>query len=173
MAGIGGECGMKRWRLAVIVCWGVGWLIGWLIGSIPSVAIAGGMDVKQVRIAAKVFSFLQKKPPPGAIIIVLSGAADPALLATTLQTFKISEGHIPDVAGAVAVFVNSTAEAAAVKSINPRILIIGTDLGCVDAHACIVAVETIPRISVYLSRAAASSAGIDFDTSFKMLVTER
>lgn len=148
-------------------------IFGGLIGGGPAVALADGMDVKQVRIAAKVFSFLQNKPSPGAVVIVLSGAADVALLATALQTLKINEGRVTDVAGAVAVFVKSTAEANAAKSVNPRVLIIGADAGCVDASACIVAVETSPKISVYLSRAAASNAGIDFDTSFKMLVTER
>ena len=131
------------------------------------------MDAKQVRIAAKVFSFLQNKASPGAVVIVLSGAADVAQLAAALQTLKVSEGRATDTVGAVAAFVNSTAEANAVKGVNPRILIIGADAACVDASACIIAVETIPKISVYLSRAAASSAGIDFDTSFKMLVTER
>ena len=46
----------------------------------PPAAVAGGMDVKQIRIAAKVFNFLQKKPVPGAIVVVLTGAADVALL---------------------------------------------------------------------------------------------
>ena len=159
---------MKYRALAAIVG-----IIGGLIGAAPSAALADGMDVKQIRIAAKVFSFLQNKPAPGAVVIVLSGAADAALLATTLQNLKINEGRVTDVAGAVAVFVKSTADANAAKSVNPRLLIIGADAGCVDASACIVAVETTPKISVYLSRAAASSAGIDFDTSFKMLVTER
>ena len=131
------------------------------------------MDAKQVRIAAKVFAFLQTKPAPGARIIVLSGAADSALLAGILANLHISEGRVADVAGAMAVFVNSTDEARAARRINPGVLTIGADVGCVDAGACIIVVETIPKISVYLSRAAASSAGIDFDTSFKMLVTER
>ncbi len=159
---------MRYWGLLAIVG-----LFGLLTGGAPAAARADGMDVKQVRIAAKVFSFLQNKPSPGAIVVVLSGAADVSLLATTLQNLKINEGRVTDVAGAVAVFVNSTAEANAVKGVNPRILIIGANAGCVDASACIIAVETTPKISVYLSRAAASSAGIDFDTSFKMLVTER
>ena len=159
---------MKYRALAAIVG-----IIGGLIGAAPSAALADGMDVKQIRIAAKVFSFLQNKPAPGAVVIVLSGAADAALLATTLQNLNINEGRVTDVAGAVAVFVKSTADANAAKSVNPRLLIIGADAGCVDASACIVAVETTPKISVYLSRAAASSAGIDFDTRFKMLVTER
>ena len=148
-------------------------IIGGLIGASASEALAEGMDVKQVRIAAKVFSFLQNKPSPGAVVVVVSGAADAALLASALQNLKINEGGVKDVAGALAVFVKSTADANAAKSVNPRVLIIGADAGCVDASACIIAVETTPKTSVYLSRAAASSAGIDFDTSFKMLVTER
>ena len=148
-------------------------IIGVLVSAVPVATLADGMDVKQIRIAAKVFSFLQNKPSPGAIVVVLSGAADATLLATALQNLKISDGRVADVAGAVAVFVKSTVDANAAKSVNPHLLIIGTDAGCVDASACIIAVETTPKISVYLSRAAASSAGIDFDTSFKMLVTER
>lgn len=154
--------------LAVISVIGAG-----LAGFMPPAAVAGGMDVKQIRIAAKVFNFLQKKPVPGAIVVVLTGAADVALLSAALHSLKINEGRVTDVASAVAVFVNSIDEANAVKSVNPQLLIIGSDAHCVDVSACIIAVETTPKISVYLSRVAASNAGIDFDTSFKMLVTER
>ena len=50
---------------------------------------------------------------------------------------------------------------------------IGADVGCIEAGACVIVVETTPKTSVYLSRKAALDANIEFDTSFRMLFTER
>jgi hypothetical protein len=146
--------------------------IATLVGATP-VPVEAGMDTKQVRIAAKVFSYLHEKPQPGASVVVIAGAADVAALTAALGGLKVSEGSVADAANAVAAFVNSTAEADAARRLNPRLLTIGVDVGCIEASACVIAVETTPKVSVYLSRKAAMSANIDFDTSFRMLVTER
>ncbi len=160
---------MKGFRQAALL----GAVTVGLMGGTPSATLAAGLDVKQVRIAAKVFNFLRNKPVPGARVVVLHGAADVALLAGALGGLVVSEGRVTDVSGALAVFVNSPEEASAAIGINPGILTIGGEVACVDASACIVVVETTPKVAVYLGRKAASRAGIDFDTSFKMLVTER
>ncbi len=131
------------------------------------------MDGKQIKIAAKIFNFIANKPAPGAGVVVFSGAADVTALGAALINLRVIEGSATDVASAVAVFVNSSAEAKAASQVNSRILTIGTDVACVDSGACILVVQTIPKVSVYLNRAAAMAAGIDFDTAFKMLVTER
>jgi len=134
---------------------------------------AAALDGKQVQIAGKVFNFLEKKPAAGATVVIVSGAADPAAVKTTLASLKIVEGGAGDAAGAFAAFVGSAADAQAAKAANAAIITIGGDVACVDSGACVIAIETQPKVSIYVSRAAATKAGVEFDTSFKMLVTER
>ncbi|MEO5374864.1 MAG: hypothetical protein H7840_11380 [Alphaproteobacteria bacterium] len=136
-------------------------------------AAAAGMDNRQVRIVAKVFNFLGKRPMPGASVVVVRGAADVAAVKAALAPMMVVEGGAGDAAGAFAVIVNSAAEAIAASRANPRVFTIGPEVGCVDTGACVLVVETQPQVSVYVSRAAASHAGIEFDTSFMMLITER
>lgn len=140
--------------------------------SIPA-ASAAGLDTKQTLIVAKVFNFLDKKPAPGSVVLVTPGAADVAAVKTALGALKVVEGGPADSAGAFAIIVASPAEAVAAKGGNGNIITISGDVACVDAGACVLAVETTPKVMIYVSRAAAAKAAIEFDTSFKMLLTER
>lgn len=132
-----------------------------------------GMDAKQILLFNKVLTFLDKKPSAGAMVVVLPGAADLATMKTALSSMNIVEGGASDAAGAFAVFVNSATEGQAVKTKNPRALIISGDVGCVVAQACILSIETQPKVAISISRPAAAAAGITFDTSFNMLLTDR
>lgn len=131
------------------------------------------MDAKQVQIVAKVFSFLEKKPAAGAGIVITPNSADLAAAKSVLAADKIIEGPAANAGGAFAIFVTSAADAKTASGVNAGILTISDDLGCVEAGACILAIKTQPKVAIYVSRAAASKAGIEFDTSFKMLLTEK
>jgi predicted ABC-type sugar transport system permease subunit len=144
-----------------------------LIGAGTCHPASAEMDAKRLLIVAKVFDFVRDKPRSGARVVVVTGAANVAAVRAALGRFQIVEGSVGDVAGAFAVFVNSTSEARAARSLNSAILSIGSDVGCVNDGACVLAVETRPRVSVFVSQAAASGAGISFDTSFLMLISER
>jgi len=138
-----------------------------------SVAFASGMDAKQIQIVAKVFNFLEKKPQPKVTILVMPGAADLDAVKSALGALTVVEGGVANVSGAYAVFVNSAADAQAATASNSSIITISSDVGCVDSGACVIAIETQPKVSIYASRAAATKAGVGFDANFKMLITER
>ena len=144
-----------------------------LTGAFPSLAGAAALDGKQVQIVAKVFNFLEKKPAPGSSVAVIGGAADAAVVKAALSALTVVEGGPAAATGAFAAFVASPADAQAAKATNANIITIGGDVGCVDSGACVIAIETQPKMTIYVSRAAAAKAGVDFDTSFKMLITER
>ncbi len=144
-----------------------------VVGTGAATGLAAAIDAKQAQIVAKVFNFLDKKPADGAIVVVTAGAADVPAVKAALGALKVVEGSAADAKGAFAVFVGSAADAAIAKGANPGVITIGNDVGCVDAGACVLVVQTQPKVSIFVSRAAAASAGIEFDTSFKMLLTER
>jgi hypothetical protein len=140
---------------------------------LPSVAAqASGLDDKQIQIMAKVFNFLEKKPPSGSTILILTGAADLSAAKNALSSMSVVEGTASNAPGAFAVLVSSPSDAKAVGASNAQAIIISGDVGCVDSGSCMIAIETQPKVSIYTSRAAASKAGVNFDPNFKMLITE-
>lgn len=53
-----------------------------------------------------------------------------------------------------------------------RILCITTDLAQVRSGACVMGVQSTPKVEVYLNRAAAQANDIAFSTAFRVLITE-
>ena len=136
-------------------------------------ANAAGLDPKQIQIVTKTFDFLSKKPAANAKVVVVAGSADIATVKSALPTFTVTEGGLHDVAGAFAVIVNTPDEAKEARGINANVLTIGGDVACVTASACLIAVQVQPKVTIFVSHAAAQAAGIEFDPNFKMLITEK
>jgi hypothetical protein len=132
---------------------------------------AAEMDAKQVTIAAKALGFATPKAPAGAKVVVTPGAAPVAAVQSALSAASVAAGDAGSAAGAFAVFVASADEAK--KAAGKGTITVGNDVACVEAGACVIAVETVPKVTIYVSKAAASAAGVDFDPNFKMMITEK
>ncbi|MDG3438892.1 hypothetical protein [Nitrospirillum amazonense] len=137
--------------------------------SVSGLAGAAEMDAKQVTIAAKALGFLTTKAPAGAKVVVTAGAAPVAAVQAALPGAAVAAGDAAP--GAYAVFVSSAAEGK--KALAKGTVTVGNDIACVDAGGCVIAVETTPKVTIYVSKAAASAAGVEFDPNFKMMVTEK
>jgi hypothetical protein len=48
-----------------------------------------------------------------------------------------------------------------------------SDPGAVSAGRVVMAIRTQPRVEIYVSRAAASAAGVEFSTAFRLMIQER
>ncbi|MEZ5823673.1 MAG: YfiR family protein [Geminicoccaceae bacterium] len=53
------------------------------------------------------------------------------------------------------------------------ILTVSTDESCVDSGHCVMWVKGSPSVRIVVNRAAARASNISFQTSFRMLITER
>lgn len=53
-----------------------------------------------------------------------------------------------------------------------KAITVGTDKDCVAAGQCVIAVESSPKVQIYVSRAAAQAAGVSFSSAFLILVKE-
>ena len=129
-------------------------------------AAQAGMDAKAVQVAAKAIGFVKPNGGGGDRIDVVGSAASLADVQAALSSYKVAAG---DGQGAFAAFVSSAAEA---KIAGAKVLTIGP-LACVEAAACVLAVETSPKVTIYLSSAAAAAANLDFDPNFKLMVTTK
>ncbi|MBB6254412.1 hypothetical protein [Nitrospirillum iridis] len=139
------------------------------LGLWAGAASAAEMDAKQVTIAAKALGFLTVKAPAGAKVVVTAGAAPVAAVQAALPAAAVAAGDAAP--GAYAVFVSSAAEGK--KALAKGTVTVGNEVACVDAGACVIAVETTPKVTIYVSKAAAAAAGVEFDPNFKMMVTEK
>jgi hypothetical protein len=143
------------------------------LAMVGPAASAAESDSKWVLIVVKTLNFVNRKPAPDAKVVVVGNAADLGTAQSSLGKMSVAEGKPGDAAGAYAIFVNTADEAHAAHSANPTILIIGSNESCVEAGACVLAVETQPKVTIFVSRAAAQAAGIEFDPNFKMMITEK
>lgn len=137
-----------------------------LAALVISPAAQAGMEAKAVLVAARAIGFARPAAPAGAKVAVVGAAAAVADVQAALTGFSVAAG---DGSGAFAAFVSSAAEA---KAAGAKVLTIGP-LACVEAGACVMAIETAPKVTIYLSNAAAAAAGIDFDPNFKLMVTAK
>ena len=145
-----------------------------------------------VPVSARVIGFLQPVPkgtiaatiiyePGNAASEAEAGAIEAAVgggLAVgggTLRVRRVAANALARLAGAQVAFVTTgvrdqqqVGDAAA----RAGILTITSDIGCVRAAHCVVAVSSAPRTQITVSRAAARAANIRFGSAFLMLVKE-
>jgi hypothetical protein len=138
-----------------------------LAAIIASHSVANAaMDAKAVQVAAKAIGFVKPNGGSGDRIDVVGGAATLSDVQSVLSSYKVAAG---DGNGAFAAFVSNAAEA---KAAGAKVLTIGP-LACVEAGACVLGIETSPKVTIYISNAAAAAAGLDFDPNFKLMVTAK
>jgi len=142
-------------------------------------------------VATRVISFLQPQLSgsiPAAIIYQPGNAASEAEAASieragpliagkgTLRLKRVPANALGQLAGVRVAFVTSGLREAegqiAAAAARQSILTITSDLACVQAGHCAVAISTTPRVQITVSRAAAKAANIQFGSAFLMLVKE-
>jgi len=142
-------------------------------------------------VATRVVSFLQPTPEgviPAAVIYEPGNAASEAEAASiehagtlvagkgTLRLKRVPVGALGGLAGVRVAFVTSGlreahAQIAAAAS-RQSILTITSDMSCVQAGHCAVAISSSPRVQITVSRSAAKAANVQFGSAFLMLVKE-
>ena len=159
------------------------------------VALACGIPAAAAElnlpVATRVISFMQPAPEgtiPAAIIYEPGNAASEAEAAAieragpmaagkgNLRLKKVSVNALGGLAGVRVAFVTSGlrdnhAQIAAAAS-RQSILTITSDMSCVQAGRCAVAISSVPRVQITVSRAASKAANIQFGSAFLMLVKE-
>lgn len=163
------------------------------VGIIASFGLAFPVASAELNlpVAARVISFLQ--PPPGgsipvAIIYEPGNAGSEADAASieragsvaagkgTLRLKRVPVSALGGLSGMRVAFVTAGLRDAggqiAAAAARQSILTITSDLGCVQAAHCVVAISSAPRVQITVSRAASKAANIRFGSAFLMLVKE-
>ena len=152
---------------------------------------AGTADLRDLQVVARSLKFLGKGPGPRVVIGVISDPASPAEAAELLATIDgrlqsgstdfsgriIEIGALDAMDGVDLVFVPpglGAHQAEVFAAARERgLMTVSTDQSCVDNGYCVMWVKAEPSVRIVVHRAAAEASDIRFDTSFRMLVTER
>ena len=166
----------------------LGALIAGLVAAQP---ISAQMTPATVTAGARALSFLRPMmsgPIIAAIIYQPGNAASEAeasaieralgsgLVAggVTLKPRRVAANNLSGLAGARIAFVTRAtnyreiAAAAAPRSI----ITIGSDPTCATAGFCVIAITSVPRVQILVSKAACNATRVSFGSAFLMLVKE-
>ncbi len=157
------------------------------------VTTAAAQDVGQeLQVAGRALGFLESAPSGGVALAVVFDPSIPesvagkdaamaalggglALGSLTLNPVEVPIGSLAGTsAGALYVTPGMAAhfDAVASRAAAEGIVSIGAELACVEAGACVMGVETQPKVRVVVSQAAASASGIAFKSAFRMMIRE-
>ncbi len=177
--------GLRAYMLPLIVC-------TILFGRQDSAA--GTSDLRDLQVVARSLKFLGKGPGPQVVIGVVTDpkAPDESAVAdgllrlidgrlrsgtTNFSGRVIEVGALDAMNGVDLVFVPpglGAHQAEVFAAARERgLMTVSTDQTCVDNGYCVMWVKAEPSVRIVVHRAAAEASDIRFDTSFRMLVTER
>jgi len=160
-------------------------------GAALACGIPAGAAELNLPVATRVISFLQPAPEgaiPAAIVYEPGNAASEAEAAAiehagplvagkgTLRLKKVPVNALGGLAGVRVAFVTAGLGGAqaqvAAAAARQSILTITSDMSCVQAGRCAVAISSAPRVQITVSRSATKAANIQFGSAFLMLVKE-
>jgi hypothetical protein len=151
-------------------------------------AAAAPMTGKDLQIIAKTLGFLDPAPAGGVVAVVYTDAASKADADAVVSSFgsglasaggtitakAADAASLGDGSAYIGIIladgVSSDAANAAAKA--HHIPCITANLALVQSGACIVAVQSDPKVSITVNHAAAQAAGVGFASAFAMLIHE-
>lgn len=146
---------------------------------------------KDLQIAVRALTFLEKAPSGSAVMGVVFDPSKPGSVAEknavmaaigggysagglTVTGKAIEAGAVGSASGVTALFVTTGvaygAVGAAAKSKN--LITIGSDTTCATSGGCAISVSADPKVEIVVNRAAAAAVGATFKAAFRMMIRE-
>ncbi len=149
-------------------------------------------SAKDVQVALRSLRFLTAKPTPPVQVAVVhapdnaESRRDAAVLMEAMSSGKVSGtpvvarlvdvSSLDSLSGAAVAFVTAGLDAqqnaifGAAKALG--ILSISTQSACAEAGHCVMAVQAEPKVRIVVNAMAAKASGIDFEPTFRMMISE-
>ena len=166
-------------------------LAGTLALALIAPTIANADPAKDLQVAGRALTFLENGPAGKATLGVVFDSSKPASVAEknavmaalgagfsagglTLVGKPVDASAVAGVAGVQALYVTAGVNYAAVGGAakGKKLVTIGSDPACVKSGACTMGVETDPKVTITVNRAAAAAVGAAFKAAFRMMITE-
>ena len=154
----------------------------------PKSLSAASLSGKDLQIIAKAIGFLDPAPAGGVVAVVYSDPASKsdadeivagfggglASSGGTVTAKAVAAGALGEGSGYIALILASGTATNAVSSVAKlhRIPCVTGSTALVQSGACIMAVQSQPKVSITVNHSAAQAAGIGFASAFAMLIHE-
>jgi hypothetical protein len=163
-------------------------IIGFTIAlSLGTAALAD--TAKDLQIAGRALTFLENGPTGHAVLGVVFDPAKPASVAqkdavmaalgsgldvggVTLTGKPMEVGEISGGVAALFVTTGSNFAAAGAAAKAHKLVTVTLDHACVASGACVVGINTTPKVEITVNKAAAAAVGASFKSAFRMMITE-
>jgi len=160
--------------------------------AIPT-AVSAAPTKKDILVASRALNFITTKPSGTVTASIVFDPASAeskadaeslsAIIGSSLKVGKVTlsakmvpVGSLGDMAGSAIAFVAAGTsghhDAISSTASGSGVLLASMDLACVQSQKCALGVSTSPKVEIYVSKSAASSAGVEFLPAFLMMVKE-
>jgi len=164
------------------------------LAFLGSYSAAADTSAKDIKIAARAVAFMTNAPTGDVVTAIVfdpangaSKAEADAIMAAMAKGVKagkakltpklVSVDSLGDLEGSRVAFVTSELgahqEAIFSAASAQAILVISTDMTCVNTGNCVVGVASKPKVAIVISRSARDASGVGFKSAFLMMVKER
>ena len=169
-------------------------LIGLLVSLflIPLTITNSYADVseKDFRVLTRALSFIHSIPPGETEIAILYNPNNSESKAEALQLEKhlknkVSVGkitlsgkrypisQIPSLNNKKVVYLTQGTEKNSARILKSGTITISNNLACTENNQCVLAAKTDPKVQIHVSREAAAISQTRFDSTFRMMITEK
>ncbi|MFM2042434.1 MAG: hypothetical protein RLY86_1010 [Pseudomonadota bacterium] len=148
-----------------------------------------GMSQKDLEVLGRALSFTVNGPGgevPAAVVFVPGNAESEAektaimgLLGNglkvgsiTLKGTPVAVGDVTATTARVWLVTTGAGSALGTAGAQAKAITASTDRSCAEAGNCVLAIETTPKVQIFVSRKAADAAGVSFESAFLIMVKE-
>lgn len=162
------------------------WAAAFAAGACLCAPQASATDAKDLQVIGRALSFVEggatgditvavvyddaSKAEAESVAALMDGGIKAGKVKMSAQLVSVAD--LGSASGAAAIFVPSgmSAHYGALKGAGK--LTATTDEACVQAGACVVYVQSAPKVEILVSQAAAAASSISFAAAFRMMIKE-
>jgi hypothetical protein len=154
-----------------------------MVLGLSSVCLAE-VSAKDMDVIAKAIEFISNGPSGDVKVDIIydpgnAGSVADANAAATLLGSGVSSGKLKltgkkaeSSSGAKVAYIAKGAEAKAPALNAKGIITVSADPECARSGQCVLSVTSSPKVEIHVSSAASKSAGVEFGSAFRMMITE-
>ncbi len=165
------------------------WLAVAALSALIASPTAMATDLKDMQVIGRALSFVEggakgdvtiaivyaddaagSKEEADAVAGILGGGLKAGEVTMKPQVVSVSDLGSAGSAAAIFVPAGMAGHYGAIKGTGK--LTLTTDQSCAEAGACVVSVQSSPKVEIVVNRSAASAASVSFAAAFRMMIKE-
>jgi hypothetical protein len=154
-----------------------------VVSGFSSVSFAE-VSAKDMDVIAKAIEFISNGPSGDVKVDIIYDSSNPAsvadanaaaaMLASGVSSgkVKLTGKKVEGPSGGKVAYIAKGAESKASALNAKKVITVSADPECARSGQCVLGVTSSPKVEIHVSSAAAKSAGVEFGSAFRMMITE-